>query len=86
MKILEKYWKTTGVVLTAILFLIAAPASGSASSASSATFTIIYPDNAQAQTGKSYGEWSVAWWKYVSEIPLDSNPILDATGANCNFG
>lgn len=50
------------------------------------SFTVIAPDEAQAQTGKTYGEWSAEWWRYVLQIPLDNNPIFDATGANCNYG
>ncbi len=83
MKTLEKFRKTVVAVVTASLFLIIAPAIMCASSAS---FTIISPADAEAQTGKTYGELSAVWWQYVFEIPLDNNPIFDATGANCNFG
>ena len=83
MKVLEKLWKTVVIAFTTSLLLMTAPASISASSAS---FTIISAGDAQAQTGKTYGEWSASWWQYVFEIPLDNNPIFDATGANCNFG
>lgn len=79
MKVLEKYWKTVMVIFMAFLILMAAPASGSA-------FTVIPPNEAQAQTGKTYGEWSVAWWQYLLETPLENNPAFDETGANCNFG
>ncbi len=79
MKVLEKYWKTIMVIVTAFLILIVAPASGSA-------FTVIPPNEAQAQTGKTYGEWSAEWWRYILETPLENQPGLDPTGANCNFG
>lgn len=27
--------------------------------------------------GKSYGEWSAAWWQWIFSIPKDSNPLYD---------
>jgi len=83
MKTQEKFWKTVLGIFMAILFLIAAPTSGSAFSSS---FTIIQPGDARAQTGKTYGEWSAKWWQYALEIPMDDSPFFDTTGANCNFG
>ena len=49
------------------------------------SFTVISPANAQMQTGQTYGEWSVAWWRYILELPLENQPGLDPTGANCNY-
>jgi hypothetical protein len=36
--------------------------------------------------GKSYGEWSAAWWQWSFSIPAPMNPLLDDTGANCGQG
>ena len=36
--------------------------------------------------GKTYSEWSAAWWQYVFSIPLATNPLLDTTGENCGVG
>ena len=36
--------------------------------------------------GRSYGEWSAAWWQWVLSIPTTVNPLLDATGADCAQG
>lgn len=30
--------------------------------------------------GKTYGNWTVAWWKWASAIPKSLNPVLDVTG------
>jgi hypothetical protein len=30
--------------------------------------------------GKSYGEWSGAWWRWAYSIPADVNPVSDTTG------
>lgn len=80
---IKKSRNTLVVVFMASLLLVTAPISGATSSAS---FTVIHPDHALAQTGKTYGEWSVAWWQYILEIPVENNPLFDETGANCNFG
>lgn len=36
--------------------------------------------------GMSYGEWSGAWWAWVTAQPASVNPVLDPTGANCAQG
>jgi hypothetical protein len=36
--------------------------------------------------GKTIGEWSVEWWKYLLSVPVDQNPALDPTGINGNIG
>ena len=36
--------------------------------------------------GKTYGEWSNAWWQWAYSIPAPNNPVLDTTGANCDVG
>lgn len=82
MKVLKKFRETIVIAFTVNLLLIASTINVFANPTS---FTIIQPGNAKAQTGKTYGEWSVAFWKYFSEIPLENNPTVDPTGANCNF-
>jgi hypothetical protein len=42
----------------------------------------VIPPNVVA-FGKTYGEWSAEWWKYVVRVPASVNPLLDTTGANC---
>ena len=37
----------------------------------------------QLVAGKSYSEWSAAWWRWTLEIPSDGHhPIKDLTGAD----
>ncbi len=36
--------------------------------------------------GKTYGEWSNAWWKWAFSIPASVNPLLDTTGVHCGEG
>ena len=71
------YWQSIMAVLAAVLALTVAPTTSSAQ--------IITPDNAQAVTGMTYGEWSAVWWQYVLSKPVSdpNNPLLDPTGAGC---
>lgn len=34
--------------------------------------------------GKSYQEWSDAWWQWAYSIPASVNPLFDETGANAS--
>jgi hypothetical protein len=47
--------------------------------------TRVIPPNASA-FGKSYGQWSAEWWRYVYSIPVPNNPLFDETGAKCGVG
>jgi hypothetical protein len=33
--------------------------------------------------GKTYAEWSAAWWQWNFSIPVPSNPTFDITGQHC---
>jgi hypothetical protein len=56
--------------------------------ASAATVQVIQPADAVAQTGRSYGAWSAAWWQYVlaASTTDPSNPLLSTTGQGCANG
>ena len=36
--------------------------------------------------GKTFAEWSAAWWQWAIRIPKDRNPVLDKTGAFAGEG
>lgn len=36
--------------------------------------------------GKSYAEWSTAWWQWLWSAPVSVNPGLDETGENIDWG
>jgi hypothetical protein len=36
--------------------------------------------------GKTYGEWSAAWWQWTTFLPADKNPSNDNTGKYCAEG
>lgn len=33
--------------------------------------------------GQTYGRWAAEWWQWAVGVPPATNPLLDATGANC---
>jgi hypothetical protein len=45
----------------------------------------IIPPHASPK-GKTYGEWSVAWWQWLWSIPAAQNPGLDETGEFVGVG
>lgn len=34
--------------------------------------------------GRTYGDWTVEWWKWVLSIPMSINPLTDDTGQHWN--
>jgi hypothetical protein len=70
------------MVAVLVALLVGAPTTASAQTAG---FTIIQPQDSAAQTGKTYGAWSAAWWQYVLSKSVNdpNNPLLDATGKGC---
>jgi len=36
--------------------------------------------------GKSYADWSAAWWRWAAAIPKNKSPVLDKTGAFASQG
>ena len=76
------------VVLLAAL-LLAGCGGGSRGSPSGTTPTTadirVYPPDS-APFGKTYAEWSVAWWQRVYSVAKAENPLLDETGANTGVG
>jgi hypothetical protein len=36
--------------------------------------------------GRTYGEWSAAWWQYAFSVPVSVNPLFDETGIGCGVG
>ena len=69
-------WRRLLIALGAALLVgiaAVAPAIGAPSSA---------PLNAHYR-GKTYGEWSAAWWRWAFAEPATNSPLSDATGARC---
>jgi hypothetical protein len=52
-----------------------------APSASASSFTIVQPT--QKYAGKTYGQWSAAWWQWAANISEPNSPVTDDTGADC---
>jgi hypothetical protein len=70
-----------------VLFAVALALLVASATAFAASVSVVQPSQAAAQTGKTYGQWSAAWWQYVLSFPATSaNPGLDTTGAGCQNG
>lgn len=39
-----------------------------------------------APYGRTYGNWTVAWWQWALAIPKSTNPVLDTTGKYAGAG
>lgn len=39
-----------------------------------------------APYGKTYGNWTVEWWRWALAIPKSINPVLDRTGKRAGVG
>jgi hypothetical protein len=46
---------------------------------------VIIPPQARPY-GKTYGEWSAEWWKWVLRLPVTGHPLFDSTGDNAGAG
>ena len=74
--------RTTVAVLVAFLGLATPPTA----MADGSGLSIVPPQASVAQSGKTYGELSAAWWQTMLAIPVGSNPTFDTTGTNCRSG
>ena len=43
----------------------------------------VVPPNAHA-LGRSYSEWSAAWWQWDISLPVPNNPTFDPPGVGCD--
>jgi hypothetical protein len=65
-----------------VLVLIAALATiGLLAPPAFANVTILQPT--QSFAGKTYSEWSIAWWRWAFSLSGNNNPLVDASGASC---
>lgn len=69
----ERLW--SGKTLLLCLVVVAAL---TASSADGGTNPKVY--------GKTFGEWSAAWWQWYAPIPPEEHPVNDPTGELCHVG
>lgn len=68
--------------MAALLMTLALATSGVAQSVGNPG---VLPPNSKPQ-GKSYGQWTAAWWQWAFSIPAGQNPVLDATGEFAGVG
>jgi hypothetical protein len=72
----QRYARSAVALLVVSVVWFWAPA------AQGASVTNIDPDDAVQETGKTYGEWPVAWWRYAFSqlVSGPDNPLFDPTG------
>jgi hypothetical protein len=54
--------------------------------AAPAPLVVVQPQAADAQTSRTYGEWSALWWQTMLKLTNDRSPVLDTAGRNCSLG
>jgi hypothetical protein len=78
MKVRLKYWRIS-IVLTVVLVTLFGTITAFAD-----TPSVLPPGS--LPLGRTYGEWSNAWWQWAFSIPKPKNPLLDETGGDCDEG
>jgi hypothetical protein len=73
---------TAAVCGLLLAVVVAAPVA----SAASIERLVIEPDDAVERTGKTFGQWSAAWWQYVFSFSNSVSPFADNTGERCAVG
>src|SRR5579884_1628590 len=81
MKIGLKYRKCYLVLVVVAMALLGTPAAFAFSNPNPGVF----PPGSHPY-GRTYEQWSNAWWQWALSIPTNVNPLLDTTGANCQQG
>jgi hypothetical protein len=76
-----KSWRHLAALALIVVALLIAPAMTLAQNPNPG----VLPPNAHPH-GKSYGQWSAAWWQWFLSIPTDRHPGLDPTGQFCAEG
>jgi hypothetical protein len=69
-------------VATLVAIALFAPAPGW-TAAGPAPQVDVYPPSAQPY-GRSFGEWTAAWWQWAISMPITANPLMET--AECDAG
>lgn len=80
MKVGLKYWRYCVVLIAVAMALLETPTAFAWN-----TEPHVLPPSSHP-FGRTYGEWSNAWWQWAFSIPTPVNPLLDTTGAHCSEG
>ena len=77
-------WARRSAVALATAIVVAVAVLPGAASANGGQSKVFPPGS--SPYGKSYGQWSAAWWQWAFSVPASVNPLLDETGVNCGQG
>lgn len=58
-------------------------AASSASNSGNQNATVVYPPESQL-FGRSYAEWTAAWWQWAASMPTSNHPLFDS--GSCDAG
>jgi hypothetical protein len=72
----------TLVVAGLVAIALVSPATGRAAAGPGAQVEL-YPPGAQPY-GKSFAEWTAAWWQWAIAMPITANPLMET--ADCDAG
>ena len=81
MKASLKYWRCCIVLVAITMALLETTATFACCNPNPGVF----PPRSHPY-GRTYGEWSNAWWQWALSIPTSVNPLLDRNGADCSEG
>jgi hypothetical protein len=59
-------------------------AASSASGAGDQNATVVYPPGAHPY-GRSYAEWTGAWWQWAASLPTTNHPLFDTGGSDVTW-
>lgn len=84
MKGMNTYRRGLAMVLAAVMAIVAlGPVSGASAGSVDGKGS---PTSPIPVVGGTFGALSNAWWQWAYSIPVDQNPLLDESGANCGIG
>src|SRR5690348_3484322 len=66
----------TALLLASVAAALVAFSASTGASTGSRTTSGVLPPQSDA-FGKTYGQWSAAWWTWAMSLPVDCNPIVD---------
>ena len=72
---------TLALLMVALLVAAASPALAQEGKKSS---TVVFPPNSNPY-GRTYGEWSAAWWQWAYSLPVDHHPLFGERN-DCSAG
>jgi len=81
----QRFWRSVGAVMVVVVGLMVTAMPPVTQAGRRNLNPRVLPSDSNPY-GNTYGEWSARWWQWALSIPAATNPVFDATGANCAEG